>query len=213
MPDTDVISNPIRGRFNAWFFGLINDYTNRLLESRKKRIFANLPKEVVEIGPGIGANFTFFAPRTSVIALEPNVHMHKGLNNAAARHDIQLTLLTCKAEEIGLDDNSVDSVVCTLVLCTVCDPQAVLSEVKRILKPGGHFYCIEHVHGKEGTFTRRLQGWLFKPWKFVFEGCEINRDTGLLIEQAGFSDVNIESYYLRSPFFPVNTQIMVSACK
>ncbi|MDE0801680.1 MAG: class I SAM-dependent methyltransferase, partial [Acidimicrobiales bacterium] len=92
---------------------------------------------VVEIGPGAGPNMRYYAPGTSVIAVEPNPNMHAPLRASAAEHGVDLEIRTVQGERIDVDDASVDGVVGTLVLCGVDDPAAVVAEVRRILKPGG----------------------------------------------------------------------------
>ena len=121
---------------NALFFTVFDGYLNRLLSSRKSKLFADLPDEVVELGAGVGANFRYLKPGTAVTAIEPNPHMHNGLRKRAGRFGIDLRIVASGAEAIDLPDDSVDAVICTLVLCTVDKPERVLAEVNRILRPG-----------------------------------------------------------------------------
>ena len=204
-------ANPVRGPLNALFFDIMEGYINSRLAARKSRLFADLPGAVVEIGAGVGANFAYFKEGTRVIAVEPNPHMHPGLRRKARRRSLPLSILENGAEAIDLPDNSVDAVVCTLVLCTVGDPARVIDEVRRILKPGGHFIFIEHVAAPQKTWRRRLQDSLHGFWRYIFEGCNTNRDTGAMLQGAGFRNLQIEEYVMRSPFLPVNSQIAGAA--
>ena len=199
--------NPIRGRLNAFFFRMMDGYINRLVGARKQALFAGHPGEIVEIGPGVGANFRYLTPGTRVIALEPNPRMHRSLRAAASRHGVSLDLLARSAEDTRLPDNSVDWVVCTLVLCTVDNPAATLSEIRRILRPGGRFVFVEHVAAPAGSWLRRLQELVRAPWQWLFEGCHTHRDTVGEIQRAGFSRVSVERETLSSPFVPVNVQV------
>jgi len=199
--------NPIRGRLNAWFFRFCDGYINVLLGDRKRSLFVGHPGEVVEIGPGVGANFRYLSPETRVIAVEPNPQMHGALRARAARHGVSVDLVERSADDTGLPDDSVDWVVSTLVLCTVTDPAATLSEIRRILRPGGRFVFIEHVAASPGSWLRRIQELLRRPWQWFFEGCHTHRDTLLEIRRAGFSNVRVEHKTLTSPFVPVNSQI------
>lgn len=142
-----------------------------------------------------------------LVAVEPNAPMHRRLRAAAKRRGVHLDLRDRVAEHTGLPDASVDSVISSLVLCTVSDPAVVLAEVRRILRPGGTFRFVEHVAAPEGTATRSLQRWLRRPWGWTFEGCSCERDLAGVLREAGFARVDIESYRLRSPFVPFNTQI------
>ncbi len=133
--------------------------------------------------------------------------MHKGLRKKAIEYGIGLRLIDSGAESIVLPSHSVDTVICTLVLCTVDDPMRVLQEVRRILKPGGRFIFLEHVAAPENTWQRHLQNVLYRPWRYMFEGCNTNRETAAYVRAAGFRRVDIEAYQMNGPFIPVNTQI------
>ena len=204
-------ANAVRGPLNALFFTVFDGYINDLLARRKSLLFATLPDAIVELGAGVGANFKYLRSGTTVTAVEPNPHMHRGLERKARKHGIGLHILTNGAEAIDLPDNSVDAVICTLVLCTVNDPVRVLQEVRRILKPGGRFVFLEHVAAPRGNWRRGLQNILHHPWRYVFEGCNTNRETGRFLKSAGFQCVEIEEYKMRGLFIPVNTQIAGSA--
>lgn len=203
----DTAGNAVRGPLNAWFFSTFDGYINQLTADRKRSLFRDLPDHVVEVGAGVGANFGFLKPGARVIAVEPNPHMLPGLKKRAAARGLALEILFRSAEDIRLPDNSVEAVICTLVLCTVPDPAAVLAEVRRILRPGGRFVFLEHVGAPERSLRRRLQELLHTPWHYLFEGCHTNRDTEAMIRSAGFARVDIDRYILRGPFIPVNTQI------
>jgi len=79
----DFEPHPGRGRFNAGFFRAMDGYIDWHLRSHKRTVFAGLPDVVVEIGPGVGANFRYLRPGTKVIAVEPNPYMHRSLRIAA----------------------------------------------------------------------------------------------------------------------------------
>jgi hypothetical protein len=83
-----VISNSVRGRLNAAFFRLIDRYLPRVLGARKVALFAALPGEVVELGPGTGANIRYYRRGTRLVAMEPNPHMHTALARAATRRGV-----------------------------------------------------------------------------------------------------------------------------
>lgn len=200
-------TNPVRGRFNAVFFRMVDGYVHRLLGDRKAALFADLPDDIVELGPGTGANLRYYRPGTRLVAIEPNPHMHSALARTAARRAIRLDIRSVGAEATGLSTNSVDAVVCTLVLCTVLDPVAALAEARRILRPNGRLLLIEHVAAPQGSVLARLQRLLRPGWQWAFEGCDLCRPTGTLLATAGFAAVELERYRLRSWFVPVNEQV------
>lgn len=196
-----------RGPFNAAFFWLLGPYIEWVLRPHKRRVFAGLPRRVVEIGSGVGANLRYMSPGSTLVAIEPNWFMYGRLQSAARRHGIQLDLRDRMAEDTGLEDRSVDTVISSLVLCSVQDPAAVLAEIVRILRPGGTFRFLEHVVAHEGTLTRASQRILRRPWAWTFEGCSCERDLEQAIRDAGFASVKLERYRIRTPFVPFNTQI------
>jgi SAM-dependent methyltransferase len=196
-----------RGPFNAAFFRVMGPYLERSLRARKRRVFADLPHEVVEIGAGVGANLPYVPVGGTLVALEPNRYMHDRLRAAAHRHDIRLDLRERMAEQTGLLDHSVDTVISSLVLCTVDDPAPVLAEIRRILRHGGTFRFVEHVVARRGTATRLAQRMLRRPWAWTFEGCSCERDLETAIRGAGFASVDIERYRVHTPFLPFNTHI------
>jgi ubiquinone/menaquinone biosynthesis C-methylase UbiE len=200
-----------RGRFNAALFRLTGPYLEWNLRAHKRRVFDQLPREVVELGSGVGANLAYLPAGGTLVAIEPNRHMHRRLRAAARRQGVQLVLHERVAERTDLPDHSVDSVISSLVLCSVTDPSGVLAEIRRILRPGGTYRFLEHVAAPDGTPTRALQRLLRRPWSWTFEGCSCERDLARAIRAAGFATVAIEPYRLHTPLIPFNTQIAGTA--
>jgi SAM-dependent methyltransferase len=197
------------GRFNAWFFDTFDRYINVVSRHHKQRAFADIdPGIVLEIGAGVGANFDVLRPRTRLVAVEPNVAMHARLARRARERRIDLELVGAPAEMLPMPTDSVDTVICSLVLCTVEDPAEVISEIRRVLRPGGSFRFVEHVVAHPLSPRRWIQAAIRRPWSWLFEGCQLCRDTGALIESAGFAVVEMQRSRLRcSVFVPVNTVI------
>lgn len=196
-------------RLNAWFFDTIDRYANHIAATHKRAAFEGIePGRILEIGAGTGANFAHFPPHSAIVALEPNLAMHRALERRAAQYGMDLRVLTDRAETIPLDDNSIDTVICTLVLCTVDDPDAVLHEVTRVLRPGGTLRFVEHVAAHPVSPRRWLQRVLVRPWAWLFEGCQLCRNTADAIAEAGFDTVQLHRGRFRhSVFIPVNRAI------
>lgn len=93
------------------------------------------------------------------------------------------------------------------MLCSVEAPDRVVAEVRRILKPGGRFACVEHVVAPEGSSVHALQRLMRRPWKWLFEGCELCRNTGATLQAAGFSRVDIQPLVVSTIFVPIRHQI------
>ena len=203
--------HPVLGRFNAAFFWLMGGYLDWHMHPHKAVAYAGLPPTVVELGPGVGANLRYLPANARLVAIEPNRHMHPRLEKAARSRAVDLEIHGVAGERIDLPDASTDAVISSLVLCSVGDPEAVLAEIRRILRPGGRFSFAEHVAAQRGTPTRWTQRILRRPWAWVFEGCSCERDLAGVIESAGFTSVDLRCYRIRSPFLPFNTHIAGTA--
>jgi ubiquinone/menaquinone biosynthesis C-methylase UbiE len=196
-------------RFNAWFFRVFDRYINHVARRHKIGAFAGITSdEVVELGAGVGANLAYLREGTHLIAVEPSLQMHDELRRRAHEAGIDLTLLPHGAEELPLPDASVDEIICSLVLCTVEDPDRVLAEVRRVLRPGGRFRFVEHAAAPRWSPRRWLQRAIRRPWAWLYEGCTLDRDTAARLEVAGFGHVIVQpERFHRSAFYPVNSAI------
>jgi ubiquinone/menaquinone biosynthesis C-methylase UbiE len=198
-----------RSRFNAWFFAAFERYINHIGRFHKGLAFGDLAAgTVLEIGAGVGANVSYLAPGTELLALEPNLAMHDRLRARCARAGVPVTVIAGGAERIPLPDASVDEVICSLVLCTVAEPEQVLAEVRRVLRPGGRFRFVEHVAAPRRGPRRMVQRLIRRPWSWLFEGCRLDRHTVDVIARAGFSDMTVaHRRFRRSVFYPVNSAV------
>src|SRR6478609_2619341 len=200
LAPTGCVAHSARGRFNSAFFSVMGGYIDWHMRKRKMKAFADLPRSVVELGSGVGANLRYLPAGAQLIAIEPNPYMHARLRRAARRYGVELEIRSVVGERIDLPDAGAEAVISSLVLCTVTDPAAVLAEVHRVLSPGGRFSFAEHVAARPRTPTRWSQRILRRPWAWVFEGCSCERDLTSLIESAGFTSVDIDHYRIHSPF-------------
>lgn len=183
---------------------------HRHLADRKRALFDRLGEAgtapvVVEIGAGAGPNAPLLPPGTRWIAVEPNVHFHPHLRAQAEAHGLDLEIRDGTAEALPVGDAEADAVVSTLVLCSVASPEASLAEVQRVLRPGGRFVFVEHVAAPRGSGLRWAQRVVRGPWRLVGDGCRLDRETGALIEAAGFAEVEIERF--RAPLGLVSPHI------
>ena len=208
-----MIDNPVRGRFNAWFFAALDGYMHWKYADIKSRLFEQAPPVVVELGPGSGANLRYLPRGTRLIAIEPNRHMHPVLRRRARQCGIDLDLRGLAGESLDLPSASVDFVFSSLVLCTVEKPEQVIAEVRRVLRPGGRFACVEHVEAPAGSAIHGMQRLIRRPWKWVFEGCDLCRDTGATLRSSGFAQVDVQSLVLPTIFVPIRHQITAMCVK
>jgi ubiquinone/menaquinone biosynthesis C-methylase UbiE len=172
----------------------VSDCAGRTLRERKHSLFANIHGDVLEIGPGTGPNLSYYPKDIHWIGIEPNPYMHSYLNKEAERLGLNINIRNCSAERIDAEDNSMDAVVSTLVLCSVPNLTATLQEILRVLKPGGRLLFIEHVAAPQGTWLRKLQSGIKPIWKVLGDGCNPDRETWIVLENAGFDSVNYQHF-------------------
>lgn len=190
---SEFATRPLRSRLEARVLDIAAGGIHRQYGRRKTAAIGAMTGTVAEIGPGTGVNMRYYAPGVEVIAIEPNPHMHAALTDAAVQHGVELEIRGLTGERLDLPDNSVDGVVATLVLCGVDDPVAVLGEIRRILKPGGTYFFLEHVAAPSRTGTALAQRLLKRPHRWLFNGCEVDRSTADLLGAAGFSAIDINA--------------------
>ncbi|MEP0547275.1 MAG: class I SAM-dependent methyltransferase [Rhodothermales bacterium] len=201
----------LAARWFAWLLSHGEGFDRDLYGERKRALLGGLSGTVVEIGPGAGVNLPYYAAGVRWIGVEPNVHFHERLRRAAERHGIEADVLGGVAEHLPVPDASADAVVSTLVLCSVTDLDAALAEVRRVLKPGGRFVFVEHVAAPEGSLLRRVQRIVKPAWGVIADGCRPDRETGHVIERAGFADVQIERFDAAMPLPVVRPHIAGTA--
>lgn len=189
-------------RVFAWFMRNGDSVNRRLYASYKKDLFREVRGIVLDLGAGTGLNMAF-APETVThwIAAEPNTAFHVDIQKEAQNHPFTVELSSMDAQALNLPDNSVDTVMSTLVLCSVADPKLVLSEIVRVIKPGGTFVFIEHVLADSNVM--QLAQNAFNPLnRVIADGCNCNRDTGSVIEQSGLDIERMDSVQVKglTPF-------------
>jgi ubiquinone/menaquinone biosynthesis C-methylase UbiE len=148
---------------------------------------------VLELGAGTGLNLELY-PREGLDGLtltEPDPHMIKQLRARAEKVCAGADLVQAGGEDLPFADDSFDTVVVTLVLCTVPDQPAALKEISRVLAPGGQLLFLEHVRAHHPDLAK-WQDRLEKPWRFLGDGCHCNRDTVAGISAAGFQLGEVE---------------------
>ncbi|XP_029007403.1 putative methyltransferase-like protein 7A [Betta splendens] len=186
--------------FPSYMFRITIEY-NKIMHDKKKELFRHLSEfksggrlTILEVGCGSGANFEFYPPGSKVICTDPNPHFQKYLKRCMEENE-QLTyerFVVASGEDLGsVEDESVDAVVCTLVLCSVTSIPQTLREAQRVLRPGGGFFFLEHVVADPSTWAYFFQH-VFQPvWYYFVDGCEATRETWKHVEDAGFSELKL----------------------
>lgn len=156
---------------------------------------------VLEVGIGSGLNLPFYDRTTvkNIIGIDPGEGILKLGEERFDKMDIPLEVLTESAEDIPLENNSVDTVLLTWAGCSIPDIRTALTEMRRVLKPNGQLVFCEHGRSNEPRIARQ-QDWLNKVWPYFAGGCNVNRDFEALIKEAGFNISELEKFYaMKSP--------------
>jgi SAM-dependent methyltransferase len=194
----------IRGhRFFAAIYDRMLDSSERAgLAEMRSGTLAGAAGRVLEIGGGTGHNLGRYPGGVaSLTVTEPDPHMAKRLRArvAAEPPPFPVDVIEAPAEALPFDDESFDTVVSTLVLCTVDDPGRAASEVHRVLAPAGRFLFLEHVRDPAEGSLARWQDRFDRPWGWIAGGCHPNRDTVAALRKAGFDLEFEEAEFPKAP--------------
>jgi ubiquinone/menaquinone biosynthesis C-methylase UbiE len=163
----------------------------------RKKALAGVTGAVLEVGFGSGHNLPWYPDTVrSVVAVDPSTEAAKLARKriAAARFPVEYILL--EGERIAAPDASFDSVVSTFTLCSIPDPIAALEQMRRVLKPDGKLFLVEHGRSAEPNIQRwqdRMNGFQ----RTICGGCNMNRDIERLVREAGFAFEQIDKYYVK----------------
>lgn len=143
-------------------------------------VLSQVRGRTLEIGCGWGHNFGHYPAAAAVTACDVEVE-----RVAAAARRAVFPLAVADAQHLAWADRSFEAVVGTLVFCSIPQPAAALAEARRVLKPGGRLYLVEHVRSHH-AWLGRAQDALAPGWKALTGGCHLNRDTEAALLTAGF---------------------------
>ena len=189
------------GKLFAFFYDtFMGPLEKRWIARVRKKIVSELEGIVLEIGAGTGANFPFYSKEKvkRVISLEPNPYMLDQAKRRAKEVELSVEFHQGMAETLPFRDGEFDTVVATLVLCSVNDPQKVFREMRRVCKKGGKIVLFEHVR-TESKPLATLQDVLTPAWRQLCDGCHLNRETGRYMKESGINVVK-EKKYLKGIF-------------
>jgi len=169
------------------------------LAAYRRRVVPAAQGRVLEIGIGSGLNLPFYSPTVQqVIGLDPSPKLLAMARRTERPGSGKVEFVEGSAEEIPLEDASIDTVVTTWTLCSVPDASRALGEMRRVLRPAGRLLFVEHGRAPDPSVVR-WQDRLTPIWKRIGGGCHLNRAIGVLIEGAGFQFDRLETGYMRGP--------------
>lgn len=183
----------IWGRVFAAIYDPIMGRTEKAgLAAHREELLGQASGDVLEVGAGTGANLLLYGEGVRTITLvEPEKPMVSRLEKHIAQRRPDAKLLRAPAEDLPFTDASFDTVVSTLVLCTVDDQRRALREMRRVLRPGGRLLFIEHVRSEEEKLAR-LQDRMAPINVRIGHGCHCNRPTLEGIRNAGFKVTQLQ---------------------
>jgi ubiquinone/menaquinone biosynthesis C-methylase UbiE len=192
--------------------GIYSDYIlprflNRFMSAgqfkkQRSKLLAGVSGDVLEIGFGTGLNLEFYPDGVrGITAVDPSAGMNRVAQRNIRRSNIDVDCRILSGECLPLEDSSFDSVVSTWTLCTIPDAACALKEVKRVLRPGGRFFFVEHGLAPDAA-VRKWQHRLTPIQKVIGDGCHLNRPIDRMIEDAGFRLSDLETFYMpKAPRF------------
>ncbi len=173
---------------------------SRHFDDQRRDLMAHASGCVLELGVGTGSNLAFYPPTvTDVLGIDPHdAVLDRAIETTRALEDRGLPYRICLQRADGARlpyaDESFDTVVAFLVLCTIPDHRAAAREAYRVLKPGGKLLVLEHVQAEHGALLPRVQRWLNPVWKRAAVGCHLDRDTAAALRDAGFDTARLDHY-------------------
>jgi ubiquinone/menaquinone biosynthesis C-methylase UbiE len=187
----------VRDRIRPWF----QDVAMRMMDDLRPDTIGGAHGDVLEIGFGTGRNLRHYAADvTSVSGVDPM--LTEGVGPVERRIErapfpVERTALSAD-RPLPFDAGRFDCVVTTWTLCSIPDAPAALSEMRRVLKPGGRYLFIEHGRGRVES-TIRWQERLNPAWSRLTEGCNINRPIDDLVQRAGFELTTLDEFQGKGP--------------
>ena len=182
------------GRLQAAMYDpLMRGAERGFLGALRERLVEPAQGETLEIGAGTGRNVPRYRTPTRLVLTEPEAAMVARLRVRAESAHVPVVVEEASAESLPFPDGSFDTVVSTLVLCSVSNPSRVLAELRRVLKADGRYLFIEH-GGSDDAGLARWQHRLDPLWKRVAGGCHLSRNIVTMLADAGFRVVDLETH-------------------
>jgi ubiquinone/menaquinone biosynthesis C-methylase UbiE len=174
--------------FAALYDRMLSGTEDAGLRDMRTELLAGARGRTLELGAGTGLNLAHYTDAvTELVLTEPDPHMARRLRTRlddGSPAPGRVEVIEAPAERLPFEDQSFDTVVSTLVLCSVESPGGATAEIARVLKPDGRLLYLEHVRSGDPALAR-WQDRLERPWGWLGAGCHPNRDTVAQLEATG----------------------------
>ncbi|EED35456.1 methyltransferase type 11 [Luminiphilus syltensis NOR5-1B] len=173
------------------------------MAKQRAKIVPRARGRVLEMGLGAGHNLPYYDANqvTSLVGIDPCETSWKLAAKRVAATPFDVRFIAGSAEDLPIEDASMDTVAFTYTLCTIPDPVAALREAHRVLRPDGQLLFCEHGRAPDAS-VRRWQDRLNPLWRRIAGGCNLNRDIVEILLESGFRGDDIEHLYLpKTPRF------------
>lgn len=167
---------------------------NKKFKKIRKELLSKATGSVLELGSGTGINFPLYEAAATVTAIEPSKDMIDRSSVKRKQAVVPIEVIQASAEELPFAADTFDTVVATLVFCTIPNPDKAILEMKRVCKQDGKILLFEHVQ-MQNRFLASLQDWLTPAWKKICDGCCLNRNTLDLMRSKDISISKVHTYY------------------
>ncbi|WHX98210.1 class I SAM-dependent methyltransferase [Neobacillus sp. DY30] len=180
--------------FPKWYDFFMSPLERKKFKRVRKDLLKSATGKVLELGSGTGVNFPLYRNVDHVIAIEPSKHM---IQQSLAKRNlavVPIEMVNASAERLPFEDHTFDTIVATLVFCTIPNVEEAINELKRVCKPQGKILLFEHIK-MENKVLSSLQGGLTPLWRKICDGCCLDRETLKAFTSQGLRIEKVEKFY------------------